>query len=187
MAERVHDADQYITPPPTEDMSRSDLVSEEVIPGPDRHRERVAEIVNESDPPMTLDTLTDRVLEHEPELAATPESRSELHERLYLRDLPALERENALTFDIERGLVTNGDRASALAAVETGAAESRRRDVASADAQGDARPYLLATAATVTLFTLAALDVSAFAAVPPTAAAVAAVGVFAALALGDRS
>ena len=186
MAERVHDADQYPIPP-TDAMSRSDFVSEDFIAGPDSHRERVAEIVAESDPPMTLDTLTDRVLEREPGLTATPESRSALHERLYLRDLPALDRENALTFDIERGLVTSGDRASALAAVETDAAESRRRRAAPTDAEDDAWAYLLTTAATVVLFALTALDVSAFAALPPTVVAVVAVGLFAALALSDRS
>ena len=188
MAERARDADQHPTSPPTDAMSKSELVSEDIISGADRRRECVAEIVDEHDPPMTLDTLTELVLEREPDLAATSESRSALHERLYLRDLPALERENALTFDVERGLVTTGDRASAVAAVEPDATELPDRDAANAgrDGESDAWPYFVATLGTVGFFSLATLEVSAFATIPPMIVAVGAVGLFAALALVDR-
>ena len=167
-------------------MSRRKLASEPPASDPDaRRRERVTEIVEEHDLPLTLDTLTERVMERDPTVPATAESRSALHERLYLRDLPALEREGRLTFDIERGLVTTGDRASAVAAVE--AAERRRTRAADREGRGNggAWRYLAASGVAVGLFALTVLEVGAFVAMSPTLVAVAAVGLFAGLALVD--
>ncbi len=164
------------------------LASERTAPDAgERRRERVAEIVEEDDLPLTLDTLTERVIERDPEVPATPETRSSLHERLYLRDLPALEREGRLTFDIERGLVTTGDRASAVAAVETGTTGGERGGRTPADdgGNGTAWRYLAATGVAVGLFALTVLEVGAFVAMSPTLVALAAVGLFAGLALTE--
>ncbi len=165
------------------------LASERTAPDAgERRRERVAEIVEEDDLPLTLDTLTERVIERDPEVSATPETRSSLHERLYLRDLPALEREGRLTFDIERGLVTTGDRASAVAAVEAGTTDDGERDgrvPADDGGDGTAWRYLAATGVAVGLFALTVLEVGAFVAMSPTLVALAAVGLFAGLALTE--
>ena len=175
-------------------MSRRKLASEPPTPDADddadeRRRERVAKIVEEHDLPLTLDTLTERVMERDPAVSSTADDRSTLHERLYLRDLPALEREGRVTFDIERGLVTTGDRASAVAAVEREAARRERVDPAgratNANDEGGAWRYLAASGVAVALFALTALDVGVFVAMPPTLVAVAAVGLFAGLALVD--
>ena len=135
---------------------------------------------------MTLDALTERIIERDPETPATPDSRSTLHERLYLRDLPALEREGRLTFDIERGLVTTGDRASAVAAVEEGS-EDRDRLASDGRDDGGAWRYLAATGVAVGLFALTVLEVGVFVAMSPTLVAVAAVGLFAGLALTESA
>lgn len=193
MGEPTSEPDRRAPTAPGDAMSRRRLASERTAPDADeRRRERIAEIVEEDDLPMTLDTLTERVIETDPEVPSTPESRSSLHERLYLRDLPELEREGRLTFDIERGLVTTGDRASAVAAVE---AESGRGSHDSpsdgpgsrgdGDGDGGAWRYLAATGAAVSLFALTVLEVGVFVAMSPTLVAVAAVGLFAGLALTE--
>ena len=172
-------------------MSRRELASEPSTPDADeQRRERVAEVVEEHDLPLTLDTLTEQVMEHDPAMPSTAEARSALHERLYLRDLPALEREGRVTFDIKRGLVTTGDRASAVAAVEAEAARHERDDPTArgrgnGNSDGSAWRYLAASGVAVGLFALTVLDVGAFVAMSPTLVAVAAVGLFAGLALVD--
>ena len=188
MAERVPEADHQATFPPRGEMSKSDFASEEFVRNAsDEYREHVAEIVEESDLPLTLGGLTERVLQREPGVTPTPESRSALHERLYLKDLPALERETALTFDIQRGLVTTGDRSAALAAVDAAADRSPRRDdpTTRRDERGTRR-YLFAAAGAVGLFGLTAFEVGVFAALSPTLVSASVVGLFAALALDER-
>ena len=186
MGEPAPESDRRIPTAAGDAMSRRELTSESSAPDADaRRRERVAEIVEEHDLPLTLDTLTERVMERDPTIPAKAESRSALHERLYLRDLPALEREGRLTFDIERGLVTTGDRASAVAAVE--AAGHQRGNPTDQDGQenGGAWRYLAASGVAVGLFALSVLDVGAFVAMSPTFVALAAVGLFAGLAIVD--
>lgn len=186
MGEPVPEPDRHVTTGAADAMSK-DLASERTAADAgERRRERVVAVVEEDDLPMTLDTLTERVIERDPDVRTTPESRSWLHERLYLRDLPALEREGKLTFDIERGLVTTGDRASAVAAVEARAgADDGERSPAGDDDGGGAWRYLTATGVAVGLFALTVLEVGAFVAMSPTLVAVAAVGLFAGLALTE--
>ena len=191
MGEPASESDRHTTTTPADAMSRNFASDRPPSDAGERRRERVAEIVEEDDIPMTLDTLTERIIESDPEVPATPESRSSLHERLYLRDLPALEREGRLTFDIERGLVTTGDRASAVAAVEAGATGDRDRSdgrdaAADSGTDGGAWRYLAATGVAVGLFALTVFEVGAFVAMSPTLVAVAAVGLFAGLALTEN-
>ena len=193
MGEPVSESDRHIPTAAADAMSKRKFASERIAPDPDpdpdeRRRERVAEIVEEDDLPLTLDTLTERVMERDPTIPTTAESRSTLHERLYLRDLPALEREGRVTFDIERGLVTTGDRASAVAAVESGAAgreHDERGGSSRREGNGGAWRYLAASGVAVGLFALTVLEVGTFVAMSPTLVAVATVGLFAGLALVD--
>ena len=184
MGEPAPESDRRIPTAARDVMSRRKLASEPPAPDADeQRRERVAEIVEEHDLPLTLDTLTERVMERDPSIPSTAEARSTLHERLYLRDLPALERQGRVTFDIQRGLVTTGDRASAVAAVE--AAGREREPADQGRSGGGAWRYLAASGVAVGLFALTVLEVGAFVAMSPTLVAVAAVGLFAGLALVD--
>ena len=186
MGEPVPESDRRIPTVAGDAMSRRKLASEPPASDADeRRRERVAEIVEEHDLPLTLDTLTEQVMERDPGMPSTAETRSTIHERLYLRDLPALEREGRVTFDIERGLVTTGDRASAVAAVEAEATRHEGNNPAGRERNRGTWRYLAASGAAVGLFALTVLDVGVFVAMSPTLIAVAAVGLFAGLAIVD--
>lgn len=131
---------------------------------------------------MTVDTLTDDVVEWERDRSPVRTARPDVREQLCAADLPALDRAGVLAFDGNRGIVD----AAGSTMVHTRSSSS----VDPADGSGGAAlpvAQVLFTFLSVALFALTALSVGPFAAVPPTAAVGGALVLFAGLAVADRT
>jgi hypothetical protein len=87
--------------------------------GPDRardHRQRlrrreIERVVADRTGPITIDALTDLVVQWESARTDDTVARIDLREQLFEEDLPSLERRGKLSFEIDRGLVRSPDEA----------------------------------------------------------------------------
>lgn len=74
--------------------------------GLSRRRTRIVLLLERLDTPVTVDQLVDELQRHREEAEDGLDEWGNLHERLYDRDLPALDRAGLLTFDENRGVVS---------------------------------------------------------------------------------
>lgn len=154
-------------------------------------RSRVVRLLQTMETPVTVDRLVDELDAERPSRPASPgEPRSweDLHERLHVEDLPALDRAGLLTFDPERGLVTSRGEGDAWRVADREHVRRRSTD-GSAGASGSrgawAVYYLVAAVLSALLLAGEVVALGPFAAVPSTAVAGAVVGLFGLLALLD--
>lgn len=136
----------------------------------------VVDVLEEMETPVTIDELTDELLaRRDPESTADDiESWADLHEQLYVVDLPVLHRTGRVEFEASKGLVSLPDE---------GPAEAPAGPEATADGGRRWGRTLLAVALTALSPALVALTRVGYLSVAPTTA-YALAGVALALALG---
>ena len=138
-----------------------------------RRRERrrqIERVVTERGEPLTIDALTDLVMEWELDRSDGSLARSDLREQLYEVDLPSLERRGALTLEADHGLV----RAPDASEVET---DREKRF---------GRYYAIAIGLSMGLFGLSRAAVDPFAMVSPSVTTAASLILVTFVAMVDR-